>query len=481
MPLTRDAAIALVFLLTLAATVAVALLGRAHSQGRGHEALAEEKLNRWLIGLSAGAAANSGFVVTGAVALGYNQGLRWVLLPLAWLVGDVVFWTLFPGRLNALGRESRATTLSDLLSHGLPKKGASAISLLCAAVILVCLSGYASAQWLAGEKFIEGAFPVSGLAASAIFALAVVSYTSIGGFRGSVYVDSLQALIRIAGTALAAAAIGWVAWQQQDEVRQRIAAADPGFLLLFPDGLAAGAAFILGFAAAALGFGLAQPHLVSRYLAGASPRETRSAWWIYIGFLQFTWVTMSLFGVLLRFVMPGIADPEAGLSVFFHQRMGAVATGVIVADVFATVAATSNSLLVAMGQTFVRDIAPRLSARRFPLALACVLLGCTTMLISLVHGNSVVSLVLASVSLMAAGIAPAVLAKLLRWPHDSRSLALAIIAGMAAAGAWKAAGLDALMNESAIGIALGCLANYLAARRLGSAGATPSTQPAQPD
>jgi len=66
---------------------------------------------------------------------------------------------------------------------------------------------------------------------------------------------------------------------------------------------------------------------------------------------------------------------------------------------------------------------------------------------------------------MAAGIAPAVLVKVMRWQHDSRSLILAILAGIASAGAWKATGLDAVVNEAAIGIALGVSANYLAARR----------------
>lgn len=58
---------------------------------------------------------------------------------------------------------------------------------------------------------------------------------------------------------------------------------------------------------------------------------------------------MTLFGVLLRGVMPGISDPEAGLSVFFTSNLGPIVTG-IVADIFATIAATSNSLLVAMVQ-----------------------------------------------------------------------------------------------------------------------------------
>ena len=457
-----DLTAALVFVLTLAATFAAAWLGRRHAGSHGHDSLAGEKLNRWLVGLSAGAAANSGFVVTGAVGLGYSFGMHWVLLPLSWLIGDVVFWSLFPGRLNAFGRASQATTLSELLTRGLVGRGAAAVAVLCSAVVILCLGGYVSAQWLAGQKFIAGAFPVSDVGALTLFALLIVAYTGIGGFRGSVYVDSLQAVIRLLGTSLALGAVLWVAAGEREAVLHNLQAAGPGFLQLAPGGVLATLGFAAGFAAAALGFGLGQPHIVSRYLAGASPEETRAAWWIYIGFVQYTWISMTVFGVVLRGLMPHLPEPEAGLSTFFQARTSAVATGVIVADVFATIAATSNSLLVAMAQSLTHDLAPRLGLR-LPLGMAFVLLGAATMLLSLLCGGSVMSLALSSVSLIAAGIAPAVIAKVLHWRHDSRSLIVSVVAGIGAAATWKLLGLSTAVNEAAAGLAAGLLAIRLAA------------------
>ncbi len=60
-----------VFLMTLAAPFGTAFIARRHSAGDKNDGLAEVKLNRWLVGLSAGTTANSGFIVTGAVGLGY--------------------------------------------------------------------------------------------------------------------------------------------------------------------------------------------------------------------------------------------------------------------------------------------------------------------------------------------------------------------------------------------------------------------------
>jgi len=110
-----------------------------------------------------------------------------------------------------------------------------------------------------------------------MFALLIVAYSSIGGFRGSVYTDTLQAIIRIIGTIVALVAICWFAWSNTDLFNRNIHAAGANFLHLFPGGIATTIGFVLGFAAAALGFGLGQPQIVSRYLAGRSPEETRSA------------------------------------------------------------------------------------------------------------------------------------------------------------------------------------------------------------
>jgi SSS family solute:Na+ symporter/sodium/proline symporter len=460
-----DALTLTVFAATLLATFAAAWLGRRHAGG-GHDGLADEKLNRWLIGLSAGAAANSGFIVTGAVGLGYTGGVRWLLLPLGWLIGDILFWRVFPSRVNAFGKRSRATTLSELLTLDVPGRTGTILSLLAAALVTICLAGYIAAQWLAGQKFLAGAFGVPDIAALGLFALMIVSYTAIGGFRGSVYVDSLQAVVRVIGTALALGAVWFVARSDAGN-GPRLAAAGPHFLDLLGDGGAATAAgTLLGFAAAALGFGLGQPQIISRYLAGASPRETQAAWWIYMGFVQFTWISMTLFGVMLRGVMPALADPEAGLSVFFETKMPPVLTGIIIADVFATIAATSNALLVAIGQSVAHDVAPRLLRRgaTLPLGPVCAVIGAATMGLSLATDSSVMSLALGSVSLIGAGLAPAVMARVLGWRFTGVSLIAAVVTGVVVALAWRLAGLAGTINEAAPGIAAGMLANALVAR-----------------
>jgi len=455
-----------IFIITIAITFVAAYLGGKHARNREEQGLANQSLNKWLIGLSAGATANSGFVVTGAVGLGYMYGFQWLFLPVAWLLGDIVFWYFFPSRINATGRVSKATTLSEMLVHGLTGKAAKIASVIATTIIVISLGGYTSAQWLAGEKFLAGAFAMPNELSLLFFACIIVAYTTIGGFRGSVYADSVQAIIRIIGTLIAIGAVIFVAMNDAG-FSANFNAAGEGFMQILPgSSVATFMGFMLGFAAAALGFGLGQPQLVSRYLAGSSPEETKSAWWIYIGFVQFTWIAMTLFGIILRGVMPGMADPEQGLSLFFSANMGPLLTGIIVADIFATIAATSNSLLVAISQAVLHDVLPKnISSASFKKisALLVVVLGAATMggAFLLSGTSSVFQVALSSVSLMGAGLAAPVMIKVMNWQRTGISLLCSICVGFLGAIVWKYIGMGSLLNEAAIGIVLGLIVNWV--------------------
>jgi sodium/proline symporter len=456
----------LVFALTLLATFGAAFLARRHSGRASDAGLAGRSLNRWLIGLSAGTTANSGFVVTAAVGLGYTYGVQWMMLPVSWLLGDLFYWRVFPSRINRYGHETKAATLSEMIAHGLEGPLATWLTRGSALIVTVCLGGYIAAQWLAGQKFLGGAFNLPDYVALILFALIIVGYSTIGGFRGSIYVDTFQSFVRVVGTVIALWAVIAHAHANVDAFNQSLSSAGPDFLNPFPAGLIAGVGFVAGFAAAAIGFGLGQPQIVSRYLAGSSPEETQEAMWIYIGFVQATWIAMTGFGVLLRGVMPNISDPEAGLSLFFRTNVGAIATGVIVADVFATIASTTNGLLISVSQTVTRDLLGDKADRpRIPFGLLVVIVGLVTMTLSASMHGSVAGAVFSSVFLMGGSLAAPVMIRVLGWRHSEGSLLAAIMVGLVATLTWKMLGYSSFTSEAGIGMLAGLLANWCVAPR----------------
>ncbi|NOZ73346.1 MAG: hypothetical protein GXP38_15825 [Chloroflexi bacterium] len=455
----------MVFVASLIVTFWLALRGRRTTRANGEGDLAGRSLNRWLVGLSAGATANSGFIVTGAVGLGYLYGIHWIMLPLAWLLGDLVFWKWFPERINAFGRQHHAVTLSEMLRVGLPEGWSKAISILTAIVIILGLGSYTAAQWIAGQKFLLGAFGLPAGAALALFALLIIAYSTIGGFRGSVYVDTFQAVVRMVGTLMVVVACILVAGGAGSEFSANIASAGPDFLKPFPGATFLSAAgFILGWSAAALGFGLGQPQVLTRYLAASSPQEVRAARWIYISYVQLTWITMTAVGVALRGIMPDLEDPEAGLSIFVQTHLFAIASGIIIADIFGVIASTANSLLIALAQSLKHDVIEQIRPGRAsgtPLAALTLVVGLATMGIASVIEGNVASIAISAISFIGAGLAGPMMIKVMGWRHTGVSLTLAMLLGIISSVCWSQFGLSAVLNEAAIGIAVSIVTNWL--------------------
>ena len=453
------------FSFVIACTFVAAWKGRRDALKDSESDLSKQGLNRWLVALSAGATANSGFVVTGAVGLGYAYGVHWLMLPLAWFLGDLIFWQFFPHKINAAAKQAGGTTLTDLLAHNLPVGRFHPLVLLTTLIVILGLGGYTLAQWVAGQKFLDGAFGLSGHWTLAFFAVLIIIYSSLGQFRGSVYADSFQAVTRLLGTLAVLGMVIWLAVREPDAFRSNMQGVGDGFFSVLGGGtLISLMGFLLGYAAAALGFGLGQPQVTTRYFAARDPEEARAAKWIYIGYVQFTWAAMTLFGVLLRGVMPDIADPEQGMTVFAAAVFPALLLGLVVGDIFGAIASTANSLLVAMAQA-VRSLFTD-HGHRFPLWPLTLGLGLVSLAVALLldSGTSVFNLAITSVSFMAAGLAPAVAVKVSGWRHTAFTLTATVVVGLCIAIAWYTTGMSAYINEAFPGIAGGLATNLIVSK-----------------
>jgi Na+/proline symporter len=174
---------------------------------------------------------------------------------------------------------------------------------------------------------------------------------------------------------------------------------------------------------------------------------------------------MTLFGVMLRGVMPGLADPEQGLSAFFTQTTHPILTGLAFAFVYAIIASTANSIIVAIAQIVQRDFPAETASRDAQTSLTIVfLVGAATVALAFVLPGTVYSLVLGSVSTLSAAIAGAVIIKTFAWKHDAVSLLSSIVCGFAAGTAWSMAGYAKAFNEAGIGIAVALCVNAVIAR-----------------
>lgn len=156
--------------------------------------LADRSLNKWLVGISAGATANSGFIVVGAVGMGYTMGVSSLLYPLAWLVGDLIYWNFFASRVRGMEAVKNSLTVSEVLTFSNNDKNLKIIS---SVIIFLLLSIYASSQLIASTKIVAYFSDISDFLAITLSFIFVMAYTVWGGFKSSVYTDVIQGVMMV--------------------------------------------------------------------------------------------------------------------------------------------------------------------------------------------------------------------------------------------------------------------------------------------
>ena len=268
--------------------------------------LGNRSFGAWFVGLSAGATGNSGFIMLGAVGMGYTMGLSGVIMALAWFLGDLVFWSFFPEKFNRMARDRDCSTIPELLSSGIPGRGSVAIRQLAGLLIVVLIGAYTAAQFSAAAKTLNVFFDLNMNIGIIVSALAILAYCTTGGLRASLWTDVVQAIIML-GITTGMLTVAYIAAGGFSTIHQSLNAIDPS-LTKFTGTFTAWTlvAFVLGYASAGFGFGMSQPQVLVRLLAGKSPEEARKAKWIYILFIQYTWHCMALFGMIARLLIPGI-------------------------------------------------------------------------------------------------------------------------------------------------------------------------------
>jgi len=418
---------------------------------------------KFAIALSGAASATSGFIMIGAVGAGYALGFLAVLMPLSWFFGDLLFWTLFPSRINRLGRESNCSTVPELISHTATGKRTSGLRKFLAAATILFVGLYAIGQFLAAGKAVNGVFEIPISWAIVLSAFVIVVYSAKGGLKSSIPTQFLQAIIMLfttVGMFLLALFIGGGPAEILADLRSvnsPLLSLDGGrgILLLF--------VFILGFATAAFSFDIGQPHLLVRILATKSPQEAYRARWIYIAFMQATWVSMSLFGLIMAVLLPDIADPEQALPMFASGHLHPILVGAVLAGIFAAIASTLDGLILVLSSSFGVDLVPefyeRMSRRFGSRYQAMVTLAVTVVTMiaatAVVESTTVFAIIVFSASGLGVSIGCAMLISILRWRTSTAALVVSIVCAVLVTAIWRYAGLSDTLLEAFPGFLTG--------------------------
>ncbi|SFB23340.1 MULTISPECIES: sodium/proline symporter PutP [unclassified Bacillus (in: firmicutes)] len=306
--------------------------------------------------LSAGAADMSGWLLMGLPGGIYVSGLADAWIAVGLTIGAYLNWLLVAPRLRSYTQVANdSITIPSYLENRF-KDNTKLLRIVSGIVILVFFTFYVSSGMVSGAVFFESSFGTNYYTGLFIVSGVVVAYTLFGGFLAVSYTDFIQGLMMVVALLLVPA-IGIFKTGGPAETFDTIRMVDPTLLDFFK-----GTTLIGTISAMAWGLGyFGQPHIIVRFMAINTVKETKSARRIGMG-----WMIFSLLGTIFT-ALVGIAffakhtnytleNPEAIFielgQILFHPLFA----GFLLAAVLAAVMSTISSQLIVTSSALIEDL-----------------------------------------------------------------------------------------------------------------------------
>ena len=344
--------------------VAMAFFFNGSNKNEGDYFLGGRSMGPWVTALSAQASDMSAWLLMGLPGsiLAFGFGQMWIGIGLA--LGTATNWIFCAKRLRKFSKVADdAITLPQYLSNRFATES-KALQVICAIIFLVCFTIYVASAFVAGTSVFTELFPgMNEKAAMIIFALIIVGYTFMGGFKAVCWTDFFQGLLML--VALLAVPIIVVATQDLDT-----AALTTVYTYQDANGAEVVCDFGSGVFSASwkdilsgLGWGLGyfgMPHILVRFLSIEKPSMVKKSATVAI-----VWVVLSLgaacyMAYLARMVMAEeLLTVGAQKTVFIamaRRFFPPIISGFLLAAIMAASVSTADSQLLVASSSFTADM-----------------------------------------------------------------------------------------------------------------------------
>ncbi len=425
--------------------------------------LASSHVSPWLVGLSAVATNNSGYMFIGVIGYTYVTGLASIWLMVGWIAGDFLASLYIHKRLRKATSASGEVSYAGVLSNWYGQKY-SYLQHLIGLISLLFLLTYAAAQLVAGGKALHVLLEWPLWSGAVAGAMLVSLYCFAGGIRASIWTDAAQSIVMIfaMGTLLVVAVMNIGGLSEAYAQMQAV----EGFMDWLPKDLAfpgwiGGALFIVSWLFAGFSV-IGQPHIMVRFMTLNESSNMRQAkFWYYLWFSGFYCMATGV-GLLSRIYMSdaGTFDAELALPIMAQQLLPSVFVGLILAGIFAATMSTADSLVLSCSAAITHDILPHKVERTWLLKLVTIMIAGVALLLALLNNQSVFSMVIMAWSGLASAFAPVLVYLCLGNKPSQMVSILAVLGGLMVVFVWRLFGLQDKVYEGLPGIMTGIIILY---------------------
>lgn len=449
------------FLFSLLIFVVIGLSSAKLSRGDKRDYyLASNSVSPALVGLSAVATNNSGYMFVGLIGYVYTEGLAAVWLMVGWILGDFIAARRVHGQLRAATERTGEVSYAGVLSAWQSEPRVR-LQKLMAAIAMVFLLAYAAAQLVAGAKALHVLLQWPLWSGAVLGSVLVIAYCVAGGIRASIWTDAAQSIVMISAMViLLMVAISDFGGPAQ---AQSAMAEIDGYLDIFPSdqlipGVSGLVLFIFGWAVAGFSV-IGQPHVMVRFMTLANNQGEsamiRARVWYYGWFIGF-WLMATLVGMMARLYLPGGEhfDAELALPTLAAQLLPEAFVGLILAGLFAATLSTADSLVLSCSATLSHDLFSKRWEKPAQLKAITALVTLAALAWALVNSASVFNLVILAWSGLGSAFGPLLLIQALgAKPSENTAMGM-VIAGFSGALLWRYLGLSGAIYEGVFAMVL---------------------------
>ncbi len=352
----------LAFILYFALVLGIGLFFffRTKSGGEKDYFLGGRAMGPWVTAMSAQASDMSGWLLMGfpGSILALGMGKVWIGIGLS--LGTIANWIFVAKRLRRFSSAANdAITLPQYLKNRFAAKN-PALQIVCAVVFLVFFTIYVASSFVAGKTVLLKVVPqLEGkeTLALAIFALIIIVYTFLGGFKAVCWTDFFQGMMML--IALLAIPIIVLLFKDPDMTKLTFSLSDGTVNVFDPNPFHASWQDIIS----GLGWGLGyfgMPHILVRFMSIKKASMVKKSATVAIIWVLLSFAAAIAIAILGR-IYYGQELVEAGLQervfiYFASDLFPPFIAGLLLSAIVAAAMSTADSQLLVASSSFTSDI-----------------------------------------------------------------------------------------------------------------------------